>query len=115
MSPRACKLAIIRSREEHVGARAMVLESSIPVIDVSALFLSEAADRARTDAAILRAAAAPGFFLARNLPRAVPIDRASRLELLRLFDLPEREIRPLWRKKLDRKSTRLNSSHMSIS
>ena len=79
----------------------MLLESSIPVIDVSALFLSEAADRARTDAAILRAAAMPGFFLARNLPRAVPIDRASRLELLRLFDLPEREIRPLWRKKFD--------------
>ena len=51
----------------------MLLESSIPVIDVSALFLSEAADRARTDAAILRAAAAPGFFLARNLPRTVPI------------------------------------------
>ncbi len=79
----------------------MFLEPSIPVIDVSSLFLSEAADRARTDAAILRAAAAPGFFLASNLPRAVPIDRASRLELLRLFDLPEREIRPLWRKKFD--------------
>ena len=79
----------------------MLLESSIPVIDVSALFCSEAADRARTDAAILRAAAVPGFFLARNLPRAVPIDRASRIELLRLFDLPEREIRPLWRKKFD--------------
>jgi isopenicillin N synthase-like dioxygenase len=79
----------------------MLLEPSIPEIDVSSLFLSEGADRARTDAAILRAAAAPGFFLARNLPRAVPIDRASRLELLRLFDLPESEIRPLWRKKFD--------------
>lgn len=83
------------------GARAMLLQSSIPVIDVSPLFSGEGTDRARTDDAILRAAAAPGFFLARNFPREVPVDRDSRLELLRLFDLPEREIRPLWRKKFD--------------
>ena len=79
----------------------MFLESSIPLIDVSALFLSEGAARARTDEAIFRAAAEPGFFLAGNLPRTVPIDRESRRELLRLFDLPEHEIRPLWRKKFD--------------
>jgi isopenicillin N synthase-like dioxygenase len=79
----------------------MLLQSSIPIIDVSSLFLSEGVDRARTDEAILRAAAAPGFFLARNLPGTVPMDRESRHELLRLFDLPEREIRPLWRKKFD--------------
>jgi isopenicillin N synthase-like dioxygenase len=79
----------------------MLLPSSIPAIDVSSLFLGETEDRARTDEAIMRAAAAPGFFLARNLPPTVPIDRDSRLELLRLFDLPEREIRPLWRKKFD--------------
>jgi isopenicillin N synthase-like dioxygenase len=79
----------------------MLQHSSIPVIDVSSLFSGEGVDRARTDAQILRAAAAPGFFLAHNFPRTVPIDRESRLELLRLFDLPEREIRPLWRKKFD--------------
>jgi len=79
----------------------MLPESSIPIIDVSSLFLSEAADRVRTDAAILHAAAAPGFFLAGNLPSTVPIDRESRHELLRLFDLPTHEIRPLWRKKFD--------------
>jgi isopenicillin N synthase-like dioxygenase len=75
------------------------------MIDVSSLFLSEGEsarmDRARTDEAILRAAASPGFFLARNLPHTLPIDRDSRAGLLRLFDLPEREIRPLWRKKFD--------------
>ncbi len=75
--------------------------SSIPVIDVSSLFLREGEERARTDEAILRAAAAPGFFLAQHLPRSVPVDRESRLELLRVFDLPEHEIRPLWRKKFD--------------
>jgi isopenicillin N synthase-like dioxygenase len=79
----------------------MLLPSSIPIIDVSSLFLREGEERARTDEAIMRAAAAPGFFLALNFPRTVPIDRDSRLELLRLFDLPEREIRPLWRKKFD--------------
>jgi isopenicillin N synthase-like dioxygenase len=79
----------------------MLLDPPIPIIDVSSLFSSEGVDRARTDEAILRAAAAPGFFLARNLPCTVPIDRESRLELLRLFDLPEHEIRPLWRKKFD--------------
>jgi isopenicillin N synthase-like dioxygenase len=79
----------------------MLVQSSIPVIDVSPLFSSDGVDRARTDEAILRAAAAPGFLLARNLPCTVPIERESRLELLRLFDLPELEIRPLWRKKFD--------------
>jgi isopenicillin N synthase-like dioxygenase len=107
MSPLTRKLAIIPSREEHVGAPAMPVESSIPVIDVSSLFSSQGAERARADEAILLAAAAPGFFLARNLPHTVPIGRESRLELLRLFDLPEREIRPLWRKKFD-------SSHTNV-
>jgi isopenicillin N synthase-like dioxygenase len=79
----------------------MPTQSAIPLIDVSPLFSSAGEDRARTDEAILRAAAAPGFFLARTLPHTVPIDRGSRLELLRVFDLPEREIRPLWRRKFD--------------
>jgi isopenicillin N synthase-like dioxygenase len=79
----------------------MVLKSSIPVIDVSSLFSNAGEERERTDEAILQAAAAPGFFLARNLPPTVPIERESRLELLRLFDLAERDIRPLWRKKFD--------------
>ena len=83
------------------GARTMPAQSSLPVIDVSSLFSSGGADRTRTDEAILRAAAAPGFFLARNFPRRVPVDRESRLELLRLFDLPQSRIRPLWRKKFD--------------
>ena len=83
------------------GARTMLSQSSIPVIDVSSLFSSGGADRTHTDGAILRAAATPGFFLARNLPRTVPVDRESRLELLRLFDLREAQIRPLWRKKFD--------------
>jgi isopenicillin N synthase-like dioxygenase len=83
------------------GARTMLSQSSIPVIDVSSLFSGDNVDRTRTDEAILRAAATPGFFLARNFPRSVPVDRESRLELLRLFELPQSQIRPLWRKKFD--------------
>jgi isopenicillin N synthase-like dioxygenase len=90
-----------------LGARTMLSQSSIPVIDVSSLFSSGGVDRTRTDEAILRAAATPGFFLACNFPRTVPVDRESRLELLRLFDLPDARIRPLWRKKFD-------ASHVNV-
>jgi isopenicillin N synthase-like dioxygenase len=79
----------------------------IPVIDVSALFLGASAERTQTDQAILRAAAAPGFFLAYNFPRRIPIGRESRMDLLRLFELPEDELRPLWRRKF-------NASHANV-
>ena len=84
-----------------IEARTMLSRSSIPVIDVSALFRGASAERSRTDEAILRAAAAPGFFLAGNFPCGVPIERESRIDLLRLFELPECELRPLWRRKFD--------------
>jgi isopenicillin N synthase-like dioxygenase len=57
--------------------------------------------RERTDQAIMGAAASSGFFVARGFPSGIPIDRHSRSELLRLFQLSERDIRPLWRKKFD--------------
>lgn len=82
-------------------AHTMLSQSSIPIIDVSALFRGAGPERSRTDEAILRAAAASGFFLARNFPCSLPIERESRNDLLRLFDLPERELRPLWRRKFD--------------
>ena len=47
------------------------------------------------------AAASCGFFVAQGFPAGVPIDRRSRAELLRVFQLPERDIRPLWRQKFD--------------
>jgi isopenicillin N synthase-like dioxygenase len=59
----------------------MSFRPSIPIIDVSSLFSDAGEDRAAADAAILRAAGAPGFFLAHNLPLSVPIERESRLEL----------------------------------
>jgi isopenicillin N synthase-like dioxygenase len=105
--------------EARVIQRAM--DSSIPVIDVSPLFDESrsaaaahgphVADRATTDRAIAgrtatdqaiaNAAATAGFFVARGFPSRIPIDRRSRARLLRIFDLPEHEIRPLWRRKFD--------------
>ena len=49
----------------------------------------------------MSAAATSGFFVARGFPPGSPIGRHSRSDLLRLFQLPEREIRALWRQKFD--------------
>jgi isopenicillin N synthase-like dioxygenase len=54
-----------------------------------------------TDRAIADAAATAGFFVAYGFPSSVPIDRDSRARLLRIFELPEDGIRPLWRQKFD--------------
>jgi len=79
----------------------MHADSSIPIIDVAALFHAADGARARTDQEILSAAATVGFFVARGFPQAVPTDRGTRSELLRLFDLPDWATRPLWRQKFD--------------
>ena len=52
-------------------------------------------------------AAAGAVFVARGLPAGLPIDRPSRADLLRVFQLPERDVRPLWRQKFD-------SSHANV-
>src|SRR5271168_4784065 len=107
MNPLVANLPLYGARRSMFRARTMLSQSPIPVIDVSSLFSSGGVNRTRTDEAILRAAATPGFFLACNFPRTVPVDRESRLELLRLFDLPDAQIRPLWRKKFD-------ASHLNV-
>ena len=73
----------------------------VPRIDISSLFTDSAAESARTDAAIISAAADPGFMIVCGLPPGVPIDAQSRRALLRLFELPAAETRRLWRQKFD--------------
>jgi isopenicillin N synthase-like dioxygenase len=73
----------------------------IPSIDISALFAAGSAARAATDQAIRRAAAETGFMLVHTFPDDVPVGAAARAQLLRLFDLPADQIRPLWRQKFD--------------
>ncbi|HLZ98187.1 MAG TPA: 2OG-Fe(II) oxygenase family protein [Steroidobacteraceae bacterium] len=75
------------------------------MIDIAALFGGPSSARERADAAIMEAANTFGFFAASALPGDVPIDRESRSQLLRLFDLPPAKLRPLWRQKFDASHT----------
>ena len=73
----------------------------IPEIDIAALFGEPSPARECADAAIMAAATSVGFFVARGLPSEVPLDAGSRADLLRIFQLPEPELRLLWRQKFD--------------
>ncbi len=77
------------------------MRTSIPSIDIGALFGADPVARAQADRAIMAAAAGSGFMLIRAFPDDVPMGAAARSQLLRLFDLPFEEIRPLWRQKFD--------------
>lgn len=76
-------------------------DDPIPLIDVAPLFAGASHARAMVDAAIREAAAQSGFFVAQGFGPNVPIDRASRGRLLRLFELPQSELRRLWRHKFE--------------
>jgi isopenicillin N synthase-like dioxygenase len=87
---------------EHPTSRSQAsLPDSIPSIDVGPLFLDASPARDLADRAIVEAAAGVGFFVACRFPAGLPVDRASRSELLRLFELRDEDIRPLWRQKFD--------------
>jgi isopenicillin N synthase-like dioxygenase len=79
----------------------MATDPCIPSIDLSPLFGMPSAARDRTDRAIMDAAATSGFFVARGFPPNIPVGRDALRNLLRLFELPQSEIRPLWRQKFD--------------
>jgi isopenicillin N synthase-like dioxygenase len=77
------------------------VEELIPSIHVSALFAADADACAQTDRAIMAASAHSGFLLIRALPEDLPTGATMRSQLLRVFDLPAEQIRPLWRHKFD--------------
>jgi isopenicillin N synthase-like dioxygenase len=77
------------------------MKDRIPSIDLGALFGAESVARAAADQAIMDASARSGFMLIHGLPGDVPMGAAARSQLLRLFDLPPEEIRPLWRQKFE--------------
>lgn len=79
----------------------MSTDPSIPLIDVGPLFGGPSAARDEADRTIIAAAEQTGFFVAGGFPTEVRIDAAARAELLRVFRLPESEIRKLWRRKFD--------------
>lgn len=72
--------------------------TTIPLIDVAAIFEPDCAARAKADAAILAAASDNGFLVLTGLPSSLSLGAEARGELLRLFELPEKEKHRLWRK-----------------
>ena len=74
---------------------------SIPRVDVSALFGDGLDARAQVDQRIQQAARNDGMMLITGLPRWARLEPARRRNLLRLFTLPEQEIRKLWRWNFD--------------
>jgi len=74
---------------------------SIPVVDISSLFQSPSPARDSADQAIKAAAATFGFVTVTGFPSDVPVDRSTRSDLLRIFQLPEHVIRTLWRQKFE--------------
>ena len=77
------------------------MNGAIPLMDIDALFGGASLRRDRTDQAIMGAAATPGFLVVRGFPSDVPIQREARADLLRLFQLPQPQVRQLWRQKFD--------------
>src|SRR5471032_602481 len=73
----------------------------IPLIDSAALFAGPSAARDEADRRIHQAATSVGFLMMAGLPADMPMGPAARRRLLRLFDLPEKEIKKLWREKFD--------------
>jgi isopenicillin N synthase-like dioxygenase len=74
---------------------------AIPFIDIGPLFGTPSLERDLADRAIMAAAATSGFMVVTGLPPGVPAGRAARAALLRVFQLPQNEIRKLWRQKFD--------------
>ncbi len=73
----------------------------IPRINVGALFSEDGAERSEVDGEILSAAKSSGMMVATGLPQWAALDAPGRRELLRIFSLPEAEIRELWRWSFD--------------
>ena len=77
------------------------MTNPIPQIAIGSLFGGPSAARERTDRAIAAAAADSGFLVAGGFGSEVPVDPATRADLLRIFTLPEAQICRLWRRKFD--------------
>ena len=73
----------------------------IPHLDIGPLFGPDPTARGRVDQALLRAASGEGMLVVTGLPDWAVLDAQARQGLLRIFALPESEIRKLWRWNFD--------------
>ncbi len=74
---------------------------AIPRIDLAALFGNDLDARDQVDLDIHRAACHDGMMLVEGLPQWAQLDPPQRRRLLQLFELPDPEIRKLWRWNFD--------------
>ncbi len=79
---------------EAYGHRDVV---ELPQIDAAALLSGPSA----ADHAVIDAASEVGFLTLAGFPAGIPIDAATRRQLLRVFDLPASAQRRLWRQKFE--------------
>ena len=77
------------------------MATGIPRIDIGPLFGPASAARDSADAAIIAASRDHGFMTVTGFPADVPLDAATRRELLRIFALHEPAQRKLWRQKFE--------------
>ena len=77
------------------------MSAAIPRIDIGPLFGPASPERDRADQAIMAASADTGFFIAAGADALAPLGPGARADLLRIFTLPEPELRKLWRQKFD--------------
>jgi isopenicillin N synthase-like dioxygenase len=78
-----------------------VPQPAIPHVDIGALFGADLAARDAVDRAVLHAASGQGMLLVTGLPAWAVLDAPARRRLLRIFELPQQEIRKLWRWNFD--------------
>ncbi len=76
-------------------------QHKIPRVDVSPLFSEDKSAQGDVDQAILEAAATSGIMVITGLPQWALLDRSKRGDLLKIFSLPEQEVRKLWRWNFD--------------
>ena len=70
----------------------------IPTIDIGSLFDTKSHGQAAADLAIYQAASRSGFMVITGTPHATELSADRRKSMLRLFSLPEKEQRKLWKR-----------------
>ena len=73
----------------------------LPIVNIAALFGADIAAREQVDAAITKAAQFEGMLTLTGLPDWAIATPERRRDLLRIFSLPEEQIRQLWRWNFD--------------
>lgn len=72
--------------------------TEIPIIDIGPLFADDTEARAETDRSIAQAAFGIGFMVVENHPSNIRVGAEERRKMLKLFDIPEDDQRPSWKR-----------------